>query len=62
MIQKIEILPELPVSPIPNFKQTLLPVVNTLNKILLMDTEPNKEALKRKKITLTLSQIHSMKM
>ena len=49
MTQKIEILPELLVSPIPNFKQTSLPVVNTLNKILLMDTEPNKEALKRRK-------------
>ena len=31
-IRKIEILPELPATPIPNIKQTLLPVVNTQNK------------------------------
>ena len=47
MIPKIEILPEPSGCPIPNSKQMLLPVVNTLDKILLMDTKPNKEALKK---------------
>ena len=47
VILKIETLPELPVSPILNFKQTLSPVVNTLDEIISMDTKPNKDALKK---------------
>ena len=47
VIPNIEILPEPAVSPIPNFKQTSLPAVNTIDKILSMDTESNKDTLKK---------------